>query len=63
MINIHWMDRSELMRLLYEDKLFSKSLFQRRESDNEGLQPITSVGDLILGVKNKNLWVKNIEEI
>ena len=63
MINVHWMDRSELMRLLYEDKLFAKSLFQRRESDNEGLQPITSVSDLILGVKNKNLWVKNIEEI
>lgn len=63
MINIHWMDRCELMRLLYEDKLFAKSLFQSRESDNEGLQAITSVGDLVLGVKNKNLWVKNIKEI
>lgn len=62
MINAHWMSDIKLAGLLFQEKLYSQGLFSDGEHEN-GFKIITTNEELILGIKNKNLWVKNIEEI
>ena len=62
MINVHWMSDIRLAGLLFQKKLYSKGVFSEGEHKNL-FKLLVTCKHLDFGIKNKNLWVKDIEEI
>lgn len=62
MINVHWMSNIQLVGLLFQEKLYAQGVFSDGEHER-GFKLLVTCEDLDFGIKNKNLWVKDIEEI
>lgn len=62
MINVHWMSNIRLVGLLFQEKLYAQGVFSDGEHES-GFKLLVTCEDLDFGIKNKNLWVKDIEEI
>jgi len=62
MFNVHWMSKERLEKLLLGKKLYSCGVFSEERHEN-GFKLIVSNKDFEFGLKNKNLWVKSIEDV